>query len=437
MSDATVLPFGPTSAISKYVGVLERVRGNGIDLYCGAGVGGGSLVYGGILATPRESAFSRVFPATIPFAEMAATYYPRARAVMGATPMPDDILADPAYTCERVFRQHATAIGLEVTAFDIGANWDVVRQEIAGTVPRSALNGEAIYGNNNGCKVSLDATYLKQAEDTGLCTVMPQHLVRDITHAASGKYVVMVDQIDEQGDAVVTKTFVCDFLFLAAGPYGTPNLLVKARAKGLLPMLDDNVGRGFGNNGGAMFARWGLTENTGMSQGGFAGHAMVDFANPVAPAMVEHAQLPTGTESHCLLNVGMAVVTGSGAFTYDAASDRAVPNWPSDGSAMPVAAMQDLANRLDTANGGTLNGSALGGAVTINGVLSAYTYHPLGGMVIGQATDLYGRVNNYPRLYVLDASLLPRMAGAVNPALTVAALAERCIERIIRDDMIG
>ena len=63
LSSSTVLPFGPVSGISRYVGVLERVQGENINLYCGAGVGGGSLVYGGFLVTPREAPFTRIFPA--------------------------------------------------------------------------------------------------------------------------------------------------------------------------------------------------------------------------------------------------------------------------------------------------------------------------------------------------------------------------------------
>jgi cholesterol oxidase len=74
--------------------------------------------------------------------------------------------------------------------------------------------------------------------------------------------------------------------------------------------------------------------------------------------------------------------------------------------------------------------------VTVNGVLSDFTYHPLGGMVLGDATDSYGRVNNYRKLYVIDGALLPRSAGGVNPALTIAALAERNVERILRDDFM-
>ncbi|NOE51273.1 GMC oxidoreductase, partial [Vibrio cholerae] len=43
----------------------------------------------------------------------------------------------------------------------------------------------------------------------------------------------------------------------------------------------------------------------------------------------------------------------------------------------------------------------------------------------------YGRVKNVSGLYVMDGSLLPGNTGGANPSLTIAALAERNIERII------
>ena len=433
MSESTALPFGPTFAISKYAGVLERIVGNGINLYHGAGVGGGSLVYGGMLFTPRASAFDHVFPSTITFASMDP-YYARARTTLRATPCPPDVLANPAWGSEAVFRAQAMAAGVPTAPVDIGVDWEIVRQEIAGTVPRSAMNGEVIYGNNNGCKLSLDQTYLKQAEDSGHCTVMPLHQVRDITQGTSGKYVVMVDQINDVGDVIATKSFVCDYLFLSAGCNGTNNLLVKAKAKGLLPNLDEHVGQKFGNNGNAMFMRWGVGANTGPLQASFGGQAIVDFENPISAAMVEHAQFPSGLECNCLLQLGMCLDTGIGYFSYDAASDSAKVTWPEGAAMIPTMAMQNLADRLNTANGGTLTGSSVG--IAVNGILTGFTYHPLGGMTIGEATDLYGRVNNYRKLYVIDGSLLPRSAGGVNPALTITALAERCIERIIADDFV-
>ncbi|MDE0086820.1 MAG: GMC oxidoreductase, partial [Candidatus Poribacteria bacterium] len=69
-------------------------------------------------------------------------------------------------------------------------------------------------------------------------------------------------------------------------------------------------------------------------------------------------------------------------------------------------------------------------------VTSDFTYHPLGGMVIGTACDFHGRVHNYPNLYVVDGSLLPGSCATANPSLTIAALAERNMETILKEDFI-
>ena len=53
--------------------------------------------------------------------------------------------------------------------------------------------------------------------------------------------------------------------------------------------------------------------------------------------------------------------------------------------------------------------------------------HPGEGVVDG-----FGRVFNYPGLYVADGSVMPGAVGA-NPALTIAAFADRMAERILHD----
>lgn len=65
-----------------------------------------------------------------------------------------------------------------------------------------------------------------------------------------------------------------------------------------------------------------------------------------------------------------------------------------------------------------------------------FTYHPLGGLVLGEATDDYGRVRGYRNLYVTDGSLIPGGTG-VNPFVTITALAERNIERVLAEDLKG
>jgi cholesterol oxidase len=62
------------------------------------------------------------------------------------------------------------------------------------------------------------------------------------------------------------------------------------------------------------------------------------------------------------------------------------------------------------------------------------TPHPLGGCAMGESRDTGvvdhgGEVFGYPRLYVLDGSIIPRALG-LNPSRTIAALAERNVARM-------
>ncbi len=65
------------------------------------------------------------------------------------------------------------------------------------------------------------------------------------------------------------------------------------------------------------------------------------------------------------------------------------------------------------------------------------TAHPLGGCVVSDSiehgvVDHRGLVWNYPGLYVIDGATIPT-ALAVNPSLTIGALAERGASLILRE----
>ena len=53
--------------------------------------------------------------------------------------------------------------------------------------------------------------------------------------------------------------------------------------------------------------------------------------------------------------------------------------------------------------------------------------------MLGKASDNYGRLKNYANLYALDGSMIPGSTG-VNPFVTITALAERNITKIIKED---
>ncbi|NEE24350.1 GMC family oxidoreductase, partial [Streptomyces sp. SID7982] len=57
------------------------------------------------------------------------------------------------------------------------------------------------------------------------------------------------------GRTTVTKTVTADKVFFAAGSVGTSKLLVGLKATGALPLLNDEIGRGWGDNGNVMCGR--------------------------------------------------------------------------------------------------------------------------------------------------------------------------------------
>jgi len=72
--------------------MIERVTGDSIDAVCPAVVGGGSLVYGGVLIQPQREVLNDMFP-QINYDDMDSIYFPRVIAQIQAGPIPDDILA--------------------------------------------------------------------------------------------------------------------------------------------------------------------------------------------------------------------------------------------------------------------------------------------------------------------------------------------------------
>lgn len=79
--------------------------------------------------------------------------------------------------------------------------------------------------------------------------------------------------------------------------------------------------------------------------------------------------------------------------------------------------------------------SATGSVLIDTNVVVPSTWHPMGGANAGATCDLEGRVKGQRGLYVLDGALLPGSAAACNPSMSIAALAERAMKRIVRRDV--
>jgi cholesterol oxidase len=411
----------PTTPIDIFTGVLDRKVSGGLNIYSGAGVGGGSLIYGAIMIQPDRKHFYQVFPRNVDYEILDRTYYPRVKAMLGATPIPQDILQSDAYLSSRILKQQAENAGLEAFTPDIAINWDIVREEMRGTKVASVIAGEVYYGVNSGAKNSLDRNYLQQAENTGYVQIEPLHVVTSIEEAGNGKYRVHANQIDERGAVIAKKTYVCRYLFLAAGSVGTTELLVRAKATGKLPRLNNTVGKFWGTNGDSNTVMVnGTLTNINLGSPGVI--AVRDFSNDDAPVLLETFQalaLPQGL----IAVLGLAITRPEGQFSYNPATDSVDLNWPANSAENTriSKALTDVFNRLNEKNGTVL------AAPTDR----TFTAHPCGGAVIGETCDQHGEVFGHANLFVMDGALIPGSAGCANPSMTIAALAERNIDRFL------
>lgn len=404
--------------IDIYTGVLDVKIGDGIIAYRGAGVGGGSLVYNAVTYQPTRELFYQVFPRTINYEELDQVYYPRVRSILKPSPLPDDILQTDYYLSSRIFLEQAAKASLKARKLDIAVDWDIVRQEIAGQKVPSAIIGQVYYGINSGAKNSLDRNYLTQAEATGRVEIRPLHVVTSIEECEHNHFRITCNQINEQGAVLAQKFFICRYLFLAAGSIGTTELLLRAKANDTLNRLNNQVGKLWGTNGDGVSAVF-TNGRTNPTQGGPAGIVIESLDNPIAPVVTEQLPFPIVPEG-VITALGQAITKPEGYLTYNASTKLADLFWPSNSAnnQKNAQALQSTYQQLNQANGTNL-------AQPLD---FSSTAHPLGGATIGAVCNTYGQVYGYRNLFVVDGSLIPGSTACTNPSLTIAALAERCMD---------
>lgn len=412
--------------IPRYAGVLDSERFGAMRVYQGRGVGGGSLVNGGMAVTPLRSYFEEVLP-QVDSNAMYSTYFPRANSALGVNVINQSWFGSSEwYRFTRVGRDQAHQSGFATQFVPNVYDWSYMQQEQAGTVTKSALASQVIYGNDHG-KRSLDKTYLAAAKATGRLTISSLHEVTQV-RPGSGGYEVTLKQITDTGAVVATKTVTAEKVVFAAGSVGTSKLLVKMRATGNLPDLPSTVGTGWGNNGNVMVGRANhMWDWTGAKQSTIPTMGINNWADTGGPSFSELAPMPTGFETYIQLYLSITKNPNRASFTYNTGTGGVDLSWQAAWAQPSITAAKRVFDKINATEGTIYRTDLFGGYKTWG---DDFTYHPLGGCLLGQSTDNWGRLNGYPGLYVMDGSLVPGSIG-VNPFVTITALAERNIEAVL------
>ena len=430
-----------------YVGLEEHIVGDNITAVVGAGVGGGSLVYQGMTLQPTEEVFSTWFPSGYDYSQLNSVYYPRVAQMLQLETAPDALINSSTYYPSRVFAANVQAAGYNLAKIPMPIDWTYALDELAGDMLPSYTNGDCVYGVNNGGKHSVDVTYIAQALATGNATVQIQSNVTRIARGSNGDWQVYVDVTDTSGNVQSQEIITTSALFVNAGTCNTSKLLVRAAAIGDIPNLPDAVGQGYGSNGDQIYLWQDNATNLGTPQGGPVVYGSFDWDDPTTANTVIQAAMPpigldlSGLENllpglaflgePLLLNLNSTILVGYGVssvrgqFAYDSATDTVDLRWPAAGDA----ALDALINKRITAIGGADS------TLTNTNTSSNTTWHSLGGACVNSVCDLEGRVLGQRGLYVLDGALMPGTTGACNPSMTIAAIAERALDQIIRNDV--
>lgn len=436
-SDTAGISSAMQTPVERYPGVLETIKGNGIESVHGAGVGGGSLVFGAFSVQPDKADFDEVFPAGTGYDELAATYFPRARKMLNATGIPRDVLATPNYTGARTWLNTIKRYGGKPTFVDYAVDWDLVRREIAGKAPAGVSVGDLSYGVNSGAKNSVDHNYLPAAEATGNVVVKAMHEVFDIRPRSRKKgFIVRARVIDDKRRTLRTVTAEADYVFMAAGSYHTTSLLVRARAQGSLPDLSTKIGNGFGGNGDFLVVRTNLRDAQGPRQGG-PGYARIrDDRLPGGPAAMiyQAGPFPEPLGALALTHLIQVHTDERGTIDYVHGTRGTELNYPyAEGTSVldrrANAFAKHFHHMTEVRHGTPNNGIMLGSRAA--GFGSGATFHGLGGAAVGQSANADGSIKGYDNLYVVDGAFCPGAVGLVNPSLTITALAERTMDRFL------
>lgn len=418
--------------IKKYPGVLDLIEYDEMKVFAGRAYGGGSIVNGAIAIEPRRSHFEETFP-WIDSEEMYGTFFPKALKALKVSQIPEDFFnAVEHYEFTRAAERQAAKAGLKTEFFSNSYDFEYMKKEATGEVYASGLGGEVIYGNNAG-KFSLDLTYLKDAEATGNVSVKTLRKVNNIEQLEDDQLTLEVHVLNKEGGIDAIEYYTCDKLFLNAGSTGTSEILLKSQAAGTLNNLNEHVGQHWGPNGNIMTGR-NFVHAAGEAQSCIPVKGINmwdgDRGGSKYKIFAEIAPLPMGLETWTTLYLAITDNPERGNYYYDKASQTVKLNWKRSQNEYSVNAAKELVEKLGKANGGRTSSLLFN-----KGFGDNFCYHPLGGCVLGKATDEFGRVKGHENIYVQDSALIPGSAG-VNPYVFITGLAERNMNYILQQDFV-
>lgn len=437
----------------------------------GVGVGGGSLVYAGVLQQPGDAFFQA--PPWRHLGDWRAElepHYATARRMLGAATVPfqtpaDHAIRQVARAAGREAEHRPTEVGIHFGSPSVAAGTEVPDPYFGGAGPsRTSCTrcGACMVGCREGAKNTLDRNYLWLAERAGL-RVRSESEVVAVRPSGSGYELEVLEGRRPWPRRRVT--YHAERVVLAAGVLGTVPLLLRMRSDPSgLPDLSPRVGEQVRTNSEALVGV--IAPGRDLSDG----VAITSIYRADDQSTLEPVRYPAGSGVLRLLQAPHApgptlparlasAARAAARHPIRMARAWAVGDWGRQTVVLLYMRADDSRLRLrlrgrfsrlttDVTGGGAPRASIPEATKLVEQVadqLDGYpvsflmemvagaptTAHMLGGCVMGAGPEegVIGpdhQVWNYPGLYVVDGSAVPSNPG-VNPSLTIVAMAERAM----------
>jgi cholesterol oxidase len=451
----------------------------------GSGVGGGSLVYAGVLMEPDEDFFnSEAWVQNRNWKEILKPHYETARRMLGAAENPHLWPADHALEALAVELGKAADFRRTQVGVYFGSEGETTPDPYFGGKgpPRMGCThcGGCMVGCRYNAKNSLDKNYLHFAEQMGV-HLLDETEVYDLSPVNGSvtevaRYAVRHRSSTSLLNRSLTTTYA-ENVVISAGVLGTLRLLFRCRDETKsLPKISPRLGQMVRSNSEAFM-------------GGFRYRSMEDLSKGVTISSVLHAGENTQVEpvrfpdrsSMIYVVLGYPLIKRGGnvlqralrmlgvLFTrpLELLYSKFVPGVSRRSTILMV--MQTIDNLMQILprrgiSGGLSKGLTVNhddvktipvnteigyrltksfceklDAIPIGSVPESLleiptTAHILGGCLIGRdpsdgVVDANFEVHGYPGLYVVDGSVVPANPG-INPSLTITALAEYAMSQI-------
>jgi len=434
-------------------------------VFSGAGVGGGSLIYGNTLYEPLPAFYAdRAWAHITDWRDELAPYYDQAKRMLGVVANPrmgpkDDVLLQVARSRGVEDTFHSTDVGVFFNEGREGVEVEDPYFGGAGPTRAGCIHcSECFTGCKHNAKNTTPMNYLYLAEKQG-AEVRELTTVTSVRPDGSGGYVVET----QRSGGILRKsprTFTAEQVVFAAAALGTQQLLHRLRKDGTLPHLSSRLGQ--------------LTRSNSEAIIGVQSRTRRDFAQGVAitssihPEPQTHVEVCSYGKGQNSLFVQTVPMVDGGAFRFirfvltavlhPVTFARSLSVRRASERSVILLVMQSLDNSLtsylkrgqlktkqgigepnpdwiplahDIAREYAAEADADPGNIVTDIFNIPATAHYIGGCAIGDTDetgviDPYQRIFGHPGLHVADGSAITANLG-VNPSLTITAQAERAM----------